>query len=54
MSISAILYKIFLLVFNYFPFKKEACTLLKKINLKIDKYYKDIRFHGVFNVKHFI
>lgn len=50
MGLSSFFYKSFLLLFNNLPFKKEVYFILKKLNFKIDKFYKDLRFHGVFNV----
>jgi FkbM family methyltransferase len=53
MRLSATLYKLVKLLYLNFPFKKFVCFILKFINFKIDKFYKDFRFEGVFKVSVF-
>lgn len=51
MRLSTLIYKLIVLIFNYFPFKKPCCFFIKFINFKVNKFYKDFRFQGNFKVK---
>ena len=51
MKWSAYLYKLFISVYRIFPFKKTICLLLKVSGIPNDKFYKDTKFTGVFNVR---
>jgi FkbM family methyltransferase len=50
MKWSAYLYKLFISVYRIFPFKKTICLLLKVSGIPNDKFYKDTKFTGVFDV----
>lgn len=49
--ISTILYTIAIRLYKKLPFKKQICTILKTLNIKINKFYKDFRFEGVFKIR---
>ena len=49
-KISSLVYSIFIALFKITPFKFVICSILKKYNYKIDKYYTDLKFRGKFRV----
>lgn len=51
MKISSIIYKFCLGLFKILPLKKSLCLFLRWSKIPNEKFYKDLRFNGVFNVK---
>ena len=48
MKLSATIYQLLLSIFKVLPFKKQICMLLKALPLPREKFYKDVRFDGIY------
>lgn len=52
MKLSSKIYKLCIKIFEILPFKKIICLILRWINIPNEKFYKDLRFYGLYNVKY--
>lgn len=51
MKLSTAVYRLLLSVYKKLPFQPFWARLLRALPINLDKYYKDLHFHGVFAVK---
>lgn len=51
MKLNSFIYKTALKTYNVFPFKKQACELVRYLNINHEKFYRDLRFNQPFDVK---
>lgn len=51
MKMTSHIYKVIMFCYTLIPFKKQFCVFLRFLKIPNNKFYKDFRFKGVFQIK---